>query len=116
MKYLGIILDQKFKFQEHIRYAAERCTNLMHNLSRAARMTCGLKNEAVSTMYKGAILPLLMYGAPTWSEAMKCEHNRHKYVRVQRLINLKMARAYRTTSNEALCILTGITPLILKLE
>jgi len=25
MKYLGIILDQKFRFQEHIKYAAERC-------------------------------------------------------------------------------------------
>jgi len=79
-------------------------------------MTWGLKNEAVATMYKGAILPLLMYGAPIWSEAMKYEHNRQKCVRVQRLINLKMARAYRTTSNEALCILTGTTPIILKLE
>ena len=27
-----------------------------------------------------------------------------------------MARAYRTTSSEALCILTGMTPIILKLE
>jgi len=116
MKYLGIILEQKFKFQEHIRYAAEMCTKLIHNLSRSARMTWELKNEAVATIYKGAILPLLMYGAPIWSEAMKCEHNRQKYVRVQRLINLKMARAYRTTSNEALCILTGTTPNILKLE
>jgi len=107
MKYLGIILDQKFKFQEHIRYAAER---LIHNLSRSARMTWGLKNEAVATMYKGAILPLLMYGAPIWSEAMKYEHNGQKYVRVQRLINLKMSRAYRSTSNEALCIQTGTTP------
>jgi len=26
MIYLGIILDQKFKFQEHVRYAAESCT------------------------------------------------------------------------------------------
>jgi len=41
MKYLGIILDQKFKFQEHIRYATERCTKLIHNLSRSARMTWG---------------------------------------------------------------------------
>jgi len=79
-------------------------------------MTWGLKNEAVATMYKGAVLPLLMYGAPICSEAMKYEHNRQKYVRVQRLINLKMARAYLTTSNEALCILTGTTPIILKLE
>ena len=35
---------------------------------------------------------------------------------MQRLINLRMARAYRTTSSEALCTLTGMTPIILKLE
>jgi len=52
MKYLGIILDQKFKFQEYISYAAEKCAKLIHNMSRSARITWGLKNEAVATMYK----------------------------------------------------------------
>ena len=79
-------------------------------------MSWGLKNEVIATMYKGAILPLLTYGAPVWIDAMKYEHNRQKYVRVQRLINLKMARAYRTTSSEALCILTGMTPIILTIK
>jgi hypothetical protein len=46
---------------------------------------------------------------------MKHGHNRQKYVRVQRLINLRIARAYRTTSSEALFVLTGITSIILKL-
>ena len=116
MKYLGIIRDQKFKFQDHIKYAAERCTNLIYNLSRAATLQWGIKQEAIATIYKGAILPLLSYGDPVWFEAMKHGHNRQKYVRAQRLINLRMARAYRTTSSEALCILTGITPIITKLS
>jgi len=42
MKYLGIILDQKFRFQEHIKYAAERCAKLIHSLSKAAKLTCGI--------------------------------------------------------------------------
>ena len=69
-------MGKKYKFQEHIRYAAERCTKLIHNTWRSARMTWRLKNEAVATMYKGAILPLLMYGAPICSEAIMYEHNR----------------------------------------
>jgi hypothetical protein len=32
------------------------------------------------------------------------------------LINIRMAKAYRTTSSEALCILTGMTPINIKLE
>jgi len=47
---------------------------------------------------------------------MKYEHNRQKYIRVQRLINIRMAKAYCTTSSKALCMLTGITPIIIKLE
>ena len=46
---------------------------------------------------------------------MQYEHNKRKYIRVQRLINLLIAKAFRT-SNEALCILTGITPIIIKTE
>jgi hypothetical protein len=33
MKYLVIILDQKFRFQEHIKYAAERSAKLIHNVA-----------------------------------------------------------------------------------
>ena len=47
------------------------------------------------------MLPLLLYGAPVWAEAMKIEYNRVKYIRVQRLMNIKMAKAFRTTSSEA---------------
>ena len=42
---------------------------------------------------------------------MKKQNNKAKYIRVQRLINLRMAKAYRTISHEALCILTGILPI-----
>jgi len=47
---------------------------------------------------------------------MNYEHNKQKYIRVQRLINVRTSKAYRTTSNEALCMLTGMTPIIIKLQ
>jgi len=47
---------------------------------------------------------------------MKKEYNRVKYTRVQRLISLRIAEAYLTISREALCIITGITPINLKVE
>jgi hypothetical protein len=77
MKYLGIILDHKFRFQEHIKYGAEKCAKLIHSLSKAAKMTWGIKHAAVANIYKGAILHLLTYGAPVGIEAMNHEHNRN---------------------------------------
>jgi hypothetical protein len=47
---------------------------------------------------------------------MKYEHNGHKYTRVQRLINIKIVKAFRTTSSEALCIIAGTTPIVLRIE
>jgi len=116
MKYLGIIIGNKFKFSEHISYAAERSSKLINSLSKSAKLTWGLYHEALQTIYNGAILPLLLYGAPVWAEAMRFEYNRLKYIRAQRLINIKIAKAFHTASNEALCTLTGITPVVIKVE
>jgi len=38
------------------------------------------------------------------------------YNRVQRLINIKTAKAFQTTSNEVLCTLTGLIPIVIKAE
>jgi hypothetical protein len=52
----------------------------------------------------------------SWIKALEKEHNRTIYNSVQRIINIKIAKAYRTTPNEALCALTGITPIVINAE
>jgi hypothetical protein len=37
MEYLGTIKENKFKFCEHISYAAERYTKLIHSLTKSAK-------------------------------------------------------------------------------
>ena len=49
---------------------------MIHRLARAAKVSWGIKHEAMKTIYTGAILPLLLYGAPVWFEAMKLEYNK----------------------------------------
>ena len=85
-------------------------------MSKSARINCGLRHEALKTIYIGAILPQLLYTAPVWIESIKKECNRDKYVRVKRLISLRIAKAYCIISHEALCILTGLTPINIKAE
>jgi ribonuclease HI len=116
LKYLGIIFDRKLSFKEHINYIANKCTKLIFSLSKAAKLNWGLNNKALKTIYLGGILPLLLYGAPVWIKVMELESCKTKLIRVQRLINIKMAKAYRTVSNEALCILTGMTPIAIKIQ
>jgi hypothetical protein len=103
LKYLGIIFDSQLTFKEHINYVAEKCTKLIFALSKSAKLNWGLKHAALKTIYTGGILPHLLYGAPVWKNAIDRVNYKLKLIRVQRLINIKIAKAYRTVSNEALC-------------
>ena len=85
-------------------------------MSKSARINREIRHEALKTIYNGAILPQMLYAAPVWIESINKECNRAKYIRVQRLISLRIAKAYRTISQEALCILTGLTPINIKAE
>ena len=116
IRYLGIVIDSKINFREHILYTSQKCSKLIHALSRSAKMNWGLRSKALYTIYKGAVLPLMIYGVPVWIKALEKESNRKIYNRLQRIINTKTAKAYRTTSNEALCTLTGLTPIVIKAE
>jgi hypothetical protein len=66
IKYLGIIFDSKMTVRDHVNYVAEKCTKLIFTPSKSAKVTCGLKHEALKTIYAGGILPLILYGAPVW--------------------------------------------------
>ena len=63
-----------------------------------------------------AILQILLDESPVWFEAPKKECNKKNYNRVQRIINIKLYKAFRTTSSEALCTLTGLNPVVIKSE
>ena len=116
LKYLGIILDTKLTFKNHINYITDKCSRLIFALSKSAKLNWGLGHEALKTIYTGAILPLLQYGAPIWINSLAKDSYKTKLIRVQRLMNIKIAKSFRTVSNEALCIITGLTPIDIKIE
>ena len=78
--------------------------------------TGGLKHAALKAVYTGGKLPLLLYGAPVWKKAIDKVTYKSKLVRVQRLVNVRSAKAYRTVSKKSLCILTGLNPIDIKVE
>jgi hypothetical protein len=116
MKYLGITIDNKLMFREHITHATEKCRKIIFTLLKSAKLNWGLSHKALKTLYTGGIQPLLLYGAPVWEEILEKKSHREKLTRVQRLINIKVAKAYRTVSNDALCIITGLTPIHIKIK
>ena len=55
-KYLGIILEHKFRFNKHITYAGEKRKTITQ-LIKAAKLTWWIKYEAIATIYKAQSYP-----------------------------------------------------------
>jgi len=71
MKYLGIRIDKKLTFREHITQASEKCRKLILTLVRSAKLNWGLSHKALKTLYTGGIQPLILYGTPVWAERVE---------------------------------------------
>ena len=72
--------------------------------------------QAIKTIYEGAVVPILTHGAPIWVEAIRKNKNLAKYKRIQRLLNIKIAKAYRTISYDASCVIAGVRHIKITLE
>jgi hypothetical protein len=81
---------------------------LINMLARTAKLQWGLGYKALETIYVGAVVPILMYGAPIWVEAIQKNKNLTKHKRMERLINIKIAKAYQTISYDSSCMIAGV--------
>jgi hypothetical protein len=115
IKYLGIHFDSILLFYKLIEHVAKNRA-LTYMLNRTAKLHWGLGHESLKTIYEGVIVSLMTYGAPVWEGAI----TNNKYLQtlhsVQRLINIKIAKAYRTISFEASCVIAGVPPIGLVID
>jgi hypothetical protein len=111
MKYLGIYFDCRLTFDKHIENTVEKSTTMIYMLGKSAKLQWGLGHKSLKIIYEGALIPILTYGAPVWEGAAGKRRKLCKLQSVQRLINIKIAKAYRTISYEASCLMAGVPPI-----
>jgi hypothetical protein len=70
MKYLGIYFDSRLTFHKYVENTAEKSRTLIYMLSKFAKLQWGLGHRSHKTVYEGALIPLMTYGAPVWEEAV----------------------------------------------
>ncbi|GBO09590.1 Putative protein in type-1 retrotransposable element R1DM [Araneus ventricosus] len=114
LKYLGIVFDPNQSFMIHLDRIQEKIVRLNEKLRRITRATWGLRPEMVKEIYLSILERIILYGVEIWyKDRVKMNA---KLLQIQRYPLLSITKAYRTTSNEALQILSGCVPIDLKAE
>nr|XP_026487868.1 uncharacterized protein LOC113394685 [Vanessa tameamea] len=111
MKYLGLVLDGHWSFEEHFKLLAPRIEKAVGAMHRLLPFLGGPREE-VRRLYAGVVRSMALYGAPVWSHRLSCARRcKTKILSLQRRVAIRMVRGYRTISFEAATLLASFPPL-----
>ena len=110
VKYLGLLLDNKLSFYEHIRQASEKASKVAATLSWLMANVGGPKPSS-RKLLMSVVHSILLYGAEVWAEVLEVEFHQTKPEAVQQHCALRIACSYRTVSKEAVLVIAGVMPL-----
>ncbi|XP_063676119.1 uncharacterized protein LOC134812566 [Bolinopsis microptera] len=115
-KFLGVTLDSKLNFNEHIINTTKKATASLMQCRRAVGPTWGMSPKTCKWMYTAVIRPILSYCCSIWIRATQTDYNAKKLKRVQALALRMMSGAMPSTPFIALNHLTDTSDIILFLQ
>lgn len=116
MKYLGVMIDSRWSFIHHIKYATEKATRVSRALERLMPSLRG-PSQSKRSLYLGIILSILLYAAPLWCQAVLKSQSKQKLFKdIVRRTCTRVVCAYRTTAADAVMLLAGLPPVHLLTE
>lgn len=109
IRYLGVMIDSRLSFKKQVEYASAKASTVRATLCRLMPNIGGPKQRR-RKLLSSVITSVLTYGIAIWGGALKTNASRRILTSVYRLSALRIASAYRTVSEEAVCVIAGILP------
>jgi ribonuclease HI len=111
VKYLGLTLDEKLRWNAHIDEKATKTARTMGMIRRCMRLTWGLNRNRLKELYNLLIQPALLYCCSVWASATAKKTTVNKLRRIQRWSTRSICRAYKTSSTESALVISGLPPI-----
>jgi len=115
VKYLGILLDPRQAYVEHILALANKSKDLYRRLRGMTSANWGMDRKTARIIYVGVFLPRITYAAEIWWEGVKYAKCSKKLCSMQRDPLRAITSAYNTASTNCLTAVAGELPLDLKI-
>ena len=113
VKYLGVTIDSTLTWLPHLSCVTEKATRSFW----ACRSMVGRTwPEMARWLYNQVILPRITYGATVWWPAVNKVTCISKLNSIQRMANLTITGAMRSTPSAAMDVLVGLLPLHIKVR
>ena len=114
-KYLGVILDSKLRWREHVQEIRRKTTNTVNALGCLGSSTWGVSLADMRKIYRGVAIPQMMYACSLWSnpggnKGTTTEHTLETLRAIQARAARSICGAFRATSRAALDIETHLLP------
>jgi len=116
VKYLGVILDSRLTWKEHVEVKVRKVHNLLWACRRACGMGSGLGPKVVHWLYVTIVLSTISFASLVWWSGCQSASTKNKLSKVQRLACLGITGALRTTSTGAIEALVGLPSLDLVIQ
>jgi hypothetical protein len=94
MRYLGLVLDPKWRFEEHFHYLWPRVINTAGALSRLLP-NLGETSATGRRLYTRMVRSMVLYRSHVWAETLTL-HSRTLLRQTQRVMAVRVIRGYRT--------------------
>src|SRR5213078_4200414 len=114
VKWLGIWLDSKLNFKEHVEKKIASATRILHQASRLSNTERGLSFQAMRQLYIACIVSVADYGVPIWWNNQK--NMLEKFQKLQNIVLRKMLDAFKTSSINAMELEASIQPPKIRFE
>ena len=114
--YLGLTIDNKLLFNQHITNLTRKVKGISNKLNLAVGKTWGMHPQILKQYYTSIIKAIILYGSEHCADILKKKTYIHRLRKLQRPFLFMISRAQRTVSNDALYALTGIPPIEFTIE
>lgn len=116
VKYLGLWLDDKMSFLEHIKETGKRVKKVVYLLLRVGYGRNSLSLDKLRQLYRGGLAPMLMYGCQVWHARSKINPHCRKIESAQRVCLVHWFGRYKSVSSKGIQVMTRIEPIDLLID
>ncbi|GBP70548.1 Retrovirus-related Pol polyprotein from type-1 retrotransposable element R1 [Eumeta japonica] len=110
IRYLGVMIDARLNFKQQVEHVSTKASAVRASLARLMPNVGGPKRSKI-LLLSSVVTSVLTYGISIWSHMLGIQETWRKAGPVYRLSALRVASAFRTISEEAVCIISGVLPL-----